>query len=307
MVRLGFSLRSLHATYISVASQSPHQKSFAEKDVYMGKFDGKLICTDLDGTLFKSDKTVSRENLEAIEYFKREGGYFTIVTGRMPFFVSYVLDAVKPNAPFGCVNGAGLYDAEKQEYIWTAFMPKNVLELVKYADENFSDLGIQVNTFHTTYFCKENQTMVNFRKITKIKNTVCHYNDVQEPIAKILFGSEDEDVILALDSLLKAHPLAEQFDFIRSEKTLYEILPKGISKGTSVSKLCQFLNIDVADAIAVGDYYNDIPMFRAAGTGIAVSNACDPALLTADFVTVSNEEHAIARVIADLESGKYIR
>ncbi|MBQ3226919.1 MAG: HAD hydrolase family protein, partial [Clostridia bacterium] len=54
----------------------------------MGKFDGVLICTDLDGTLLKKDKTISEENLKAIEYFKREGGFFTIVTGRMPFYVT---------------------------------------------------------------------------------------------------------------------------------------------------------------------------------------------------------------------------
>ena len=38
----------------------------------MGKFDGILICTDLDGTLYRNGKTVSREKREAIEYFKRE-------------------------------------------------------------------------------------------------------------------------------------------------------------------------------------------------------------------------------------------
>ena len=197
----------------------------------MGRFDGVLICTDLDGTLLKNDKTISCENIEAIEYFKREGGYFTFVTGRMPFFVSYVLDTIKPNAPFGCVNGAGLYDGIKKEYVWTASMPDKVTELVKCIDDHF--------------------------------------------------------------------------DFIRSEKTLYEILPKGICKGTSVIKLCDYLNIDIRKSIAIGDYNNDISMFRTAGTGIAVSNACEEALNAADFVTVSNEEHAIAKVVCDLERGKY--
>ena len=46
-------------------------------------------------------------------------------------------------------------------------------------------------------------------------------------------------------------------------------------------------------------------MFEAAGTGIAVSNACKEALDAADFITVSNEENAMAKVICDLESGKY--
>ena len=47
----------------------------------MKKFEGMLMCTDLDGTLFQTDKTVSEENKEAIEYFKSEGGYFTFITG----------------------------------------------------------------------------------------------------------------------------------------------------------------------------------------------------------------------------------
>ena len=54
----------------------------------------------------------------------------------------------------------------------------------------------------------------------------------------------------------------------------------------------------------IGDYNNDIPMLIAAGVGIAVANACPAALAAADVVTVSNEEHALARVIADIESGK---
>ena len=99
--------------------------------------------------------------------------------------------------------------------------------------------------------------------------------------------------------------MADRFDFIRSEKTLYEILPKGICKGTAIRKLCDYLKVDMRKTIAIGDYNNDIPMFRAAGIGIAVSNACEDALKAADFVTVSNQEHAIAKVIQDLETGKY--
>ena len=70
-------------------------------------------------------------------------------------------------------------------------------------------------------------------------------------------------------------------------------------------KLCDYLNIDIRKSIAIGDYNNDISMFRTAGTGIAVSNACEEALNAADFVTVNNEEHAIAKVVCDLERGKY--
>ena len=219
-------------------------------------------------------------------------------------FVSNVYNAVTPNAPFGCVNGAGLYDGERGEYVWMAKMPSSVIELVEYIDKNCTDLGIQVNTFDTVYFCRENLTMKNFRLTTGLENVVCDYNDVKEPIAKILFGCESEEEIGRIETLLKAHKRADEFDFIRSEKTLYEILPKGIGKGVSIVNLCRHLKIDVKNTIAIGDYNNDISMFRAAGLGIAVKNASRAALDAADMITVSNEEHAIARVISDLEGGK---
>lgn len=66
------------------------------------------------------------------------------------------------------------------------------------------------------------------------------------------------------------------------------------------------MNLDPEKTVAIGDYNNDISMFKAAKVGIAVANACEEAKAAADFVTVSNEESAIARVIYDLENGKYL-
>ena len=55
--------------------------------------------------------------------------------------------------------------------------------------------------------------------------------------------------------------------------------------------------------IAVGDYYNDINMVREAGLGIAVANAAPALKEVADLITVSNDEHALAKIIEDLDSG----
>ena len=269
----------------------------------MGKFNGILICTDLDGTLYKNDKTISRENKEAIEYFKREGGYFTFITGRMPYYSLAAYNAVNPNVPFGCVNGGGVYDGEAQKYVWTSDMPDGVVDLVEHIDHKIPQVGIQVCLFDKTYFVKENETMEIFRRLTGLPNLTSHYRDVKEPIAKIIFGSGIEDNILGVEKALKEHPMADKFDFIRSERTLFEILPKGVNKGLALEKLVEYLKIDPKKTIAIGDYNNDIGMFKAAGIGIAVSNACKEALDAADYVTVSNEEHAIARVIYDLERG----
>lgn len=273
----------------------------------MGKFDGILICTDLDGTLFRKDKTVSEENREAIEYFKREGGYFTFITGRMPYYAESAYQAAKPNVPFGCVNGGGLYDGDAKKYVWWQEMPEGYLPLIECIDEKFSNVGIQVCTFYKTYFCRENDVMENFRRVTGLPNLVSDYHKVSEPVGKALFGTNIEEEILAIEKTLIEHPLAEKYDFIRSERTLFEILPKGVNKGLALSKLVDYLKISPEKTVAVGDYNNDVGMFRAAKLGVAVANASKEALDAADLVTVSNEEHAIARIIHDIEDGKILK
>ena len=268
----------------------------------MGKFDGILICTDLDGTLLRGDKSVSHENLEAIEYFKSKGGYFTFITGRMPYFVGDILEKVKINAPFGCINGGGLYDPEKNEYIWKMPIRDDVRELVKYVAENTEDLGIQYNLFDRLLFAGENETMVHFRRITGVPNLTCSIDGPDEILAKVLFGDHREERLMKVKALLDAHPRYADFDYIRSEHSLYEILPKGISKGAVLPRLAEYLKIDMRHTVAVGDYNNDISMLKAAEVGIAVSNATDETKAAADLVTVSNEEHAIAKIIYDIEN-----
>lgn len=272
----------------------------------MKKFEGILICTDLDGTLLMNDKSVSKENLEAIEYFKSEGGYFTFITGRLPYFVGSICETVRPNAPFGCSNGGAIYDAAKKEYVSTTELSLEAMELVKAVDEGVENIGIQVYTFDKIYFSRENSAMEHFRALTGMPNIVKAYDEVTEPVAKIVFGDFREEAIQRTKMILDTHEKTAKFDYIRSEKTLYEILPKGVSKASVLPKLSEVLGVKPSHIIAVGDYNNDVAMIREAGVGIAVSNATPEAKAVADYITVSNEEHAIAKIISDIENGKII-
>jgi len=270
------------------------------------KFDGMLFCTDLDGTLYSSDKTVSKENLDAIEYFKSEGGLFTFITGRMPIISKDICDIIKPNAPYGCANGGGIYDSCENKYLWNIALPEDVFELVREVEKQLPEMGIQLNTEKEIYFHRDNSAMKVFRKITGLPDTYCHCDMVTEPVLKIVFSYEDVNEINNLSELLNNHPKASNFDFIRSEKYLYEILPKGISKGNVLCKMAELLNIDINKTIAVGDYNNDISMLKAAGISFAVANAVPEAKNSADYITVSNDEHAIAAIV-DLLDRKAIK
>lgn len=271
----------------------------------MGKFDGILICTDLDGTLLRNDKTISEENREAIEYFKREGGYFTFITGRMYFTARRLYDMVKPNAPIGCINGGGIYDYEKGEYLWSITLPHDANQLVDAVYRAVPSAGIQMNALDKIYFCRDNDAMYHFRKRTGASFVEGNHMTLDVPVGKVVFGDEEEN-IQKVAEVLSNHPRSAEFDYIRSEKTLYEILPKGSSKGNLLIKLAEILGVDARKTVAIGDYNNDVSMIKAAGVGVAVANAVDEAKAVADIVTVSNEEHAVARIIEMIDNGEII-
>ena len=276
-----------------------------QRDYKMKKFQDIIICTDLDGTLLRADKSITKENLDAITYFQSEGGYFTFITGRMPFFCYDIYHTLRPNAPVGCINGGGLFDYETGKYIHACTLDKRAGELIDYVLERMPHLGVQVNTLEHIYFHSENVVMEWFRKITGVPNLVKKWNEIEEDFAKIVFGVASEEDIPRLMELLASHPYAEQYDFIRSERTLYEILPKNVHKGTALLHLCEYLKIPMSKTVAIGDYNNDIGMIQSAGIGIAVGNAKPEVKAVADYVTVSNEESAIARVIDAIEKGEY--
>jgi hydroxymethylpyrimidine pyrophosphatase-like HAD family hydrolase len=180
---------------------------------------------------------------------------------------------------------------------------REALELVQSVYESLPEIGIQVNTFDKIYFSRENEAMRIFREQTGSPNITRDFDKVSEPIAKIVFGDTSNDNILALERLLLSHPRADEFGFVRSDDILYEILPKGSSKGGVLPEIAKNAGVDIKRVIAVGDYNNDVTMLREAGLGIAVANATPEALGAADLVTVSNEDDAIAKIIEDVEKG----
>ena len=166
------------------------------------------------------------------------------------------------------------------------------------------DVGVQLNCTDGLYYYKDNPAMERFRALTNTAYRPCPHRAPPSEVLKVVLAHRDGDRLLALERLLRAHPLAAEFDFIRSEHTLFEILPKGVSKGALLLRIAEHLGILREHTVAIGDYHNDISMVASAGLGIAVANAVDELKAVADAVTVSNNAHAIAAAIELLRQRK---
>ena len=87
--------------------------------------------------------------------------------------------------------------------------------------------------------------------------------------------------------------LEKYYDFIVHDVPVVEIIPKGYGKDDGIRRICSMLDIDMADTYAFGDSNNDISMFEAAGTAVAMGNASAEAKEAADYVTAGLEDDGI--------------
>ena len=270
----------------------------------MGKFDGILLCTDLDGTLLTEDKRVSDENKRAIEYFKSEGGYFTFITGRVTYGARLMLEFVQPNIPIVCFNGAGIYDFEKDELIWGRYLDQNAVKVLEYIESRM-DTGIVVCVDDGVRFCKINKWVDKYFMDEHPPHEKISYRDIKEPWKKVLLMVDSAD-IPTIRKIIAESEFADTYDYTQSSPNYYEILPKGATKGTGLLRLAELTGIERNKIIAIGDNENDISMFEVAKMGIAVSNAEENVKAAADLITVSNEQHAIAQIVSYLDNDKII-
>lgn len=266
------------------------------------KFDGIFFCSDLDGTLLKRDKSISEKNLEAIEYFKANGGIFTLITGRMPYALGDIAGKVNPNAPIGFGNGLGIYDTETGEKHSLAYIDSSVMEIVKMVYGDFPEIGIELTTHDRIYTARVNDTVIKHFKDENHELIEADINDFSLPIAKIIFAAEKDVLEAFIPKIKKWH--TEKFRMLRSDEIYFELLPKNADKSCLLKSLTQMLKSRVEKVISIGDNDNDAEMLKLADIGIAVENATGKAKSAADIITVSNENDAIAKVIYDLDKIK---
>lgn len=266
----------------------------------MGKFDGILMCTDLDDTILTHDKKISAGNIEAVKYFMSEGGKFSFATGRVPRGVAPILEYIMPNAPMVCFNGGSIYDIRAKKELWSAQLPAEAGEVVDYVTARLPFAGVEVCTEKNIYFCKRNDRVNKHQLIENFPDNDMHYREIPEPWRKVLFMTEADEVE-AVRSCIAESPYADTYSYVKSSPWYYEILPKDCTKGAGLLRLADIMGIARKNTVGAGDNENDLELVRKAGTGIAVANASEMIKAEADRVTKADNDHdAIAEIIYEM-------
>jgi len=256
--------------------------------------DTMLVC-DMDGTLLDSNKRISDENYNSILDFVKNGGKFTIATGRMKNAVLQYLERLPINIPAILFNGAQIYDFNSDKVLWEHLLPLNTIEFVKEILDNFSEIAVEIYFNNELYFIRNNEETKDHQKRENFKPIFCDIDKIPKPWTKVIIAGHP-DTLKKVEILLKSKPLP--FRYTYSEPQFLELLNFEASKGHALEELSKITGISINKIIAVGDNLNDVEMITNAGTGIAVDNAHPELKKIADECCLHHDEHAISQIVS---------
>ena len=253
----------------------------------MGIFSGYLLCSDIDGTLVDESGKISRENLNAINYFTSNGGMFVIASGRYYDYCETKL-GYKSLGPIIALNGGHIYDMKTKKSLWENSFGEREKEI---ALEIFETVLVEEKKANINYLNKY-ETVTD---IEALKNAL-YGKDVP---FKVVFIAKEE--IGEKICEYTREKFKDEVKVVRSLSTLTEILPLGSSKDKCLEKIVN-LNPQIKTVVAVGDYENDIEMVKRADIGYAVENAIPQLKAVAKRFAPKHTENAIAYIIKELEN-----
>lgn len=236
----------------------------------MGKFDGVLLASDFDDTLYATNGTVPAANIAAIRYFISEGGRFTVATGRAyPTFSPYA-HLAPINAPVVLSNGSAIYDFEAGKLICQTVLPdKSPLHFTALCAA-FPSLGFEAYHDDDIYVYQPNIITQEHMKKVGASCAPCPIESIPTPWTKAIV-QQDTPVLLEAQKWLLKH-YGDHYEAIFSNYYFLEITRKNSHKGSMILHIADLLNIKQEHIYCVGDNQNDIPMLAVSAIPFAPSN-----------------------------------
>ena len=279
----------------------------------------KMIAMDMDGTLLRSDDTLSQQTKDLLIELQKNGTKLVLASGRSHRRMLQYAKELQMDQYGGWlieVNGIATYDVANNKRYVNGRMPiadaqKLMRYFQQYKVEIIGNLDAEMFVYIPEWMMSEKIAYMQehqlpsdhpytggaFKFVYDARNGypdiyyIQSAEELTKEVNKICITYHPE-VIAKVEQQARKDLGNDYWLGLTSPKWL-EVMMKNISKGHSLQQLMQKFNIDAKDVIAFGDGENDLEMLQTAGTGIAMGNALDVLKQQADKVTLSNNEDGI--------------
>ena len=266
----------------------------------------RLISVDLDGTLFRSDSTPAPESVRLLQCARQAGVRVVINTTRNIGGVRKLCKVWGFRDPVICTNGAQIF-ASPEGPVWASFTIPMVVarSVARLGDDNGWEVSTSVG--NRSYLRQRTgQPLGPVGHPSRVSIADCQDLPHLEIVRTNVEALVAEPVRMLLhdrEAIAAARDLTEQFPQDCRTETYYKpdgrvhslcVLPREADKGTALEFVGRKLEIPLAQTLAIGDNSNDMPMFAAAGVGVAMGNAPPAVKAAATVVGPSNDDEGVA-------------
>lgn len=278
---------------------TPAQKVITCASVYRGIVRFRVVASDIDGTLLRSDGTLAPRTHAALNRVVKAGSTFVLATGRPPRWVHPIAEMTGHQGLAVCSNGALVIDLTDERIVDIRLHDRSIaLETADVIRDLLPDASFAVDG------------PSGFGHIPGYTAVSAHGRDVREAsleellsgkVTKIMFRhpAMDDDVLRQLIDAV-SHLVTVTYGSMGDDlgpNTLIELMPHGVSKADALQRIAHHFDATSEDVIAFGDMPNDVDMLAWAGHGVAMANAHPVAKEAADEITSSNNDDGVAVVI----------
>lgn len=247
----------------------------------------KLVLTDLDGTLFLDDKTISKYTTNVLKKIRKKGIKIGFCTGRATNSIHSHIKKISPDVVIA--NGGAEIFIDNELIYSCGFSAPEVQVLF---DSVYrvcgSNAEITCDSEGEVYW---NRTQNAQTSLYSDKSIFHDFKSFNQTAMKICVQTWDEEKALAIASSLGL----EKVNYIKfSDVPWYSFYKKEATKENAIKTLSKHMFIDLKDIVAFGDDFNDIGMLKLCGTGVAMENAILQVKECADEITLSNNQNGVA-------------
>ena len=253
--------------------------------------DCKLLLFDLDGTLIRSDKTISERTLSALNACRQKGLLIGVSTSRSEQNSMTFLSQLLPDI---LISSGGALVKWKGDYIYKAeFSAGDTTDMIHTIREICgTDCEITVDTLENHYWNYKIDPKTQDQSWgDSIYTDYANFSQASLKLCAEIFDAE------------KAKKLADIFtdcDCVKfSDGCWYKFTKKGVTKEMAITEICRVCQFTPENIMAFGDDYVDIGMLKLCGLGIAMGNAIKEVKEIADVVIGTNDNDGIADFLID--------
>ena len=254
----------------------------------------KLIVTDIDGTILKSDFTFNKKVIDCIKKLSNNGVKVVLISGRMNESILSIHKQLELDTPIVSFQGGLVKLGDK--ILYQRCLDNEIgREVINWAKSK----NIHINLYmdDVLYSEVDDETIRRYTNERNVRFICKNFDEIElNNINKILLidFKNHKKIKNAEEYLSKKYP---HLHICRSMDAFCEVCNGQASKGDAVEFLKKYYNLDTSEILSIGDHNNDIPLLHAGGIKVAMGNGTPEIKKIADYVTDTVDNDGFVKAV----------